>query len=354
MIRLLTILLLLLSVGCSSSRDLIYANSGEYIAVAEWKDNQLTEIQKLPGALIPGAIAYSPKHQTIYSSTGKYPSDGQPNGRIFSIQKDGTLKLKQKVSFPHGYAYFAVDKTNKYLIGASYSSGYNDVFKLDEKGIPHLVDTVYEGKHTAHAVLISPDNKYVYIPYVKEHNSLHQYLFDDNTGKLKALNPAKAKVHPVSGPRHLRQHPTKPIVYSSNEQGVGVSVYKMNDNGTLNYQQICPANDTVPGKGKSASSLVVSTDGKFVFSAQRGKDPKDNFIHTYKVLKDGKLEPFGKTPCDHIPWIIQLSSTGTHLFVSASTEGTLTAYKILENGKLQKDSKIDLGKGFKDMLVIQQ
>jgi 6-phosphogluconolactonase len=354
MLKLLAIIFLILAVGCSSSRDMVYGNSGDFVTVAEWKDNKLTEIQKVAGAMIPGAIGYSPKHQTIYTSTGQYPKDGSPNGRIFSIQKDGTLKLKQKFSFPHGYAYFAIDKTNQFLIGASYSSGYNDIFRLDKEGIPQITDTVYEGKNTAHAVLLSPDNKYVYIPYVKQHNSLHQYSFDTKTGELKALNPAKAKVHPVSGPRHLAQHPTLPIVYSSNEQGVGVSVYKMNDNGTLDFKQICPANDTVPGKGKSASSLVVSTDGKYVFSAQRGRDPKENFIHTYKVLADGTLKPFGKTHCDHVPWIIQLSSNGKYLLVSATSQGTLTAYKILEGGKLTKKSKIDWGKNFRDMLVIGQ
>jgi len=350
--KILVLLSLILSFGCSSSQDFIYGHSGDYVAVIEWKDNKLTEVQKLPGAKISGAIGYSPKHNTLYASTGRYPTDGKPNGRIFSIENDGKISLKQEYAFPHGYAYFAIDKTNQFLIGASYSSGYNDVFRLDSKGIPTKTHTVYEGKNTAHAVLISPDNKYVYIPYVKQHNSLHQYSLDSINGTLKALNPAKAEVHPVSGPRHLAQHPGKPFVYSSNEQGIGVSVYKMNNGGTLDFKQNCPANDSKPGPGKSASSLVVTQDGKYVFSAQRGRDAKENFIHTYKVLDNGTLKPFGKTPCDHIPWIIQLSSDGSHLFVSASKSGTLTAYKIEAGGKLSKGSHINWGINFKDMVVV--
>lgn len=349
-----TLLLLLTVVGCSSSPNFIYANTGKTITVLKWQDGILKKFQEIPGAGTPGALAYNPKHQTLYSATGGSPKNDTQNGRIYSIQKDGTLTLKQKFLFPHGYAQFTVDNSNNFLMGASYATGYNDIFKLDLNGVPQLTDTVYEGKNTAHAILFSPDDKYVYVPYVKQFNSLYQYSLDRTTGKLKALNPPQAKVGPNAGPRHFAMHPNMPIIYTSNEQALGVSVYNMNENGTLKLKQVCPANDSKAGPGKSASSLVVTPDGKYVFSAQRGKDPKDNFIHNYKIKDDGTLLPSGKTVCDQIPWIIKLSTDSKYLFVSATTDKTMTSFKINSDGSLTKASSLDLENACRHMVVIEQ
>ena len=44
-------------------------------------------------------------------------------------------------------------------------------------------------------------------------------------------------------------------------------------NGALSLKQVCPANDSKAGRGKSASFLVATADVKYVFSAQHGQDP---------------------------------------------------------------------------------
>lgn len=343
-------------VGCASSKDLIYGSSSDSIAVVEWDEETgiLNELQNEKTGIASGCIGYSSKHQMLYLATGRYPKDGSPNGRLYIINKDGKVSLKSKFNFPHGYSYLTTDRSGNFLIAASYSSGHIDVFSLDDEGIPHLTDTAFEDKNTAHAVLLSPNNKSLYVPFVKENNSLHQYSFDAEKGKLKALNPAQAKVHPTAGPRHLRLHPTKPIIYTSNEQAIGVSVYSLNDNGTLTFKQICQANDSVAGPGLSASSLVVTPDGKYVFSAQRGRDAAQNFIHTYKIQEDGTLKAAGKTFCDHIPWMLRLTSDGSHLLVSATSTGSLSSYEIQADGKLVKKSKTNWGKNFRDMIVIEK
>ena len=347
---------LVLITGCTSSKDLIYGSSNDSVAVIEWdkESGTLKALQNEKTGIASGCITYSQKHQMIYLATGKYPTDGSPNGRLYKINNDGKVSLRSKYYFPHGYSFFEIDRSGQFLIGASYSSGHIDVFRLDGEGVPHHVDTAFEGKNTAHAVLLAPNNKSLYIPFVKQNNSLHQYSFNDKNGTLKPLNPAQAKVHPTAGPRHLRLHPSKAIVYASNEQAVGVSVYELKEDGTLKFKQICQANDTVAGPGLSASSLVVTPDGKYVFSAQRGRDVAQNFIHTYKVQEDGTLKAAGKTACDHIPWMLRLTSDGKNLLVSATSGGTLTAYTIQESGSLKKKSKTDWGNNFRDMIVVEQ
>jgi len=80
-------------------------------------------------------------------------------------------------------------------------------------------------KSEAHCILTTPDNKFVYVPYVKGNNAIYQYRFDAESGQMTALEPKNANPPEGTGPRHMSYHPTKPVVYFSNEQHLGVSAY---------------------------------------------------------------------------------------------------------------------------------
>lgn len=41
----------------------------------------------------------------------------------------------------------------------------------------------------------------------------------------------------------MAYHPTKPVIYFSNEQHVGVSVYDQNNDGQLTFKQACDVID---------------------------------------------------------------------------------------------------------------
>ena len=55
---------------------------------------------------------------------------------------------------------------------------------------------------------------------------------------MKNANPPAG-----TGPRHIAYHPTKSIIYFSNEQHLGVSAYDITKSGTLKLRQVCDAVD---------------------------------------------------------------------------------------------------------------
>jgi 6-phosphogluconolactonase len=287
---------------------------------------------------IPGrVITAHPEKPLLYiTATGGDP--GKVPGAVVFLNKDGSYLKHQNVNFNDGACYLSLDKENRHLLGVSYGNGRLNVYPLDDNGIPgKAITTIDEGINQAHCVLLPPDGKNVYIPYVKSSPALLQYAYDGKTGKVTPLEPKDAKPPLGSGPRHMAYHPTLPMVYFSNEQGIGLSTYRREANGQLKVEQdisILP-----PGMSKiglSASDLLITPDGKFLFAGLRGHRQDFDRISRYRVLEDGKAEFLGLTEADKTPWGLTLSPDGKFLLVSATTGASLTAYRISPDGDLKR------------------
>ena len=150
----------------------------------------------------------------------------------------------------------------------------------------------------------------------------------------------------------MAYHPTMPMVYFSNEQGIGLSTYHREANGQLKVEQdisILP-----PGMSKiglSASDLVITPDGKFLFAGLRGHRQDFDRISRYRILEDGKAEFMGLTEADKIPWGLTLSPDGKFLLASATTGASLTAYRITPKGNLEKAASLVWDSGMTDLVT---
>ncbi|MCA9071255.1 MAG: beta-propeller fold lactonase family protein, partial [Planctomycetaceae bacterium] len=255
--------------------------------------------------------------------------------------------------FQHGYSYLSLDRANRFLLGVNYFDGLVDVYSLDEAGNPdQRVAKLNEGRRNAHCVFPSPDNRFVYIPYVKETNALFQYRFDSKTGKLTPLDPQNAHPPEGTGPRHMAYHPQKPIVYFSNEQHLGVSAYDIEKSGQLKLRQVCDAVDKDESKkGVSSSDIAITPDGRFLFAGIRGHTRDFDWISRYRIQENGDLELLGLTPADKIPWGLTLSPDGNYLLATAFQGGTLTAFRITETGELQKSASLNWDKSISDLVA---
>jgi len=129
-----------------------------------------------------GAIAAHPTLPVLYVSGGK-GKDGH-NAAVVPLDEAGMPQEPKPVTLDRGYAYLATDQAGRFLLGCDYGSGAVDVFPLDSAGLPgKRVHGLDEGRKEAHCVLPAPDNRSVYIPYVKQNNALFQYSFDPATGR---------------------------------------------------------------------------------------------------------------------------------------------------------------------------
>jgi 6-phosphogluconolactonase (cycloisomerase 2 family) len=298
-------------------------------------------------------IAAHPKKPLLYVSGGG-GERGKVPGAVVTLAKDGAYASHQQVDFNDDAAYLSLDRTGAFLFGVSYGNGRLNVYRLDENGVPgKAVATVDEGKKEAHCVLVSPDNSYLYIPYVKGNLALLQYRFDASSGAVTPLDPLNANPPAGTGPRHLVYHPALPMVYFTNEQGIGLSTYERLSDGQLVLKQDIPIlPEGMSKEGLSASDLEITPDGKFIFAGLRGHSQNFDRIARYRVGEDGKAELLGLTPADKVPWGLALSPDGKHLLVSAYTGATLTAYRITAEGGLEKAASLSWDAEISDLLTL--
>tara|TARA_B100000674_G_scaffold210595_1_gene172605 strand:+ start:415 stop:870 length:456 start_codon:yes stop_codon:yes gene_type:complete len=150
----------------------------------------------------------------------------------------------------------------------------------------------------------------------------------------------------------MAYHPSLPMVYFSNEQGLGISSYRREPDGQLKVEQdisILP-----PGMSKiglTASDIVITPDGKFLFAGLRGGGQGFDRISRYRVLEDGKAEFLGLTEADQVPNGLALSPDGKFLLVSATTGASLTAYRISKNGDLKQVAVLGWDEGMSDLVT---
>ena len=297
-------------------------------------------------------ITAHPKKPLLYVAEAR-GKEGNAKGAIITLNAGGELARVTPVKLAHGCSYLSLDRANRFLLGANYFGGFVDVYALDKDGAPtKRVAALNENRRNAHCVLPSPDNKFIYVPYVKETNAIFQYRFNAKTGNLNALQQKNANPPKGTGPRHIAYHPKKPIIYFSNEQHLGVSAYDITKSGALKLRQVCDAvGKDVPKDGVSSSDIVITQDGRFLFAGIRGHKRDFDRISRYRIKSNGDLELLGLTPTRKIPWGLTFSPKGQYLFVTAFQGGALLAYRIENTGMLTKVATLRWDKSISDLVT---
>jgi 6-phosphogluconolactonase (cycloisomerase 2 family) len=317
---------------------------------------ELKMSERAPLGFAGATICRHPKKAVLYVAPPKTQWDGRTSittGALVRLDESGACENVDAVTFKHGYAYMSVDRTGKFLLGLNYHEGQLDVYRLKPDGsINEHVVTVDEGRRNAHCILTSPNNRFLYIPYVKQTNALFQYTFNSQTGQVLAMTPRNAGPPAGTGPRHIAYHPSLPIVYFSNEQHVGVSVYDQKSTGQLTFKQLCDVLPRSKSKdGLSASDLVITPDGKFIFSAIRGRRQNFDRLAGYRVQEDGTLKVLGLTETEGVPWGMSLSPNARYLLVSCFEGESLLGYEIASDGSLRKVGRLELPKYISDLVT---
>jgi len=298
-----------------------------------------------------GTITTHATRPLLYVSGGR-GKEGH-NAAVVPLDEAGLPQEPKPVTLDRGYAFLSTDRAGRFLLGCDYGSGAVDVYPLDADGLPgKRVHGRDEGRKLAHCVLPSPDNRFVYIPYVKETNALYQYAFDPATGGLTPLDPLDVGPPAGSGPRHLVYHPRLPLVYFSEEQGLGVSIYKRAEDGRLSLWQrsrAVPAD--APASGVTSSDIVLTPDGRHLYAGIRGHEHAYDFIACYAVGDDGSLAPRGLVPADKIPWGMAISPDGRFLAATGFESATLMVYAIAADGSLTRAATLAIDKQIADLLA---
>ncbi|MCA9191889.1 MAG: beta-propeller fold lactonase family protein [Planctomycetales bacterium] len=184
------------------------------------------------------ALPFSPQSITTNARTNQLivTTGSQEHSQCAVIQMNsaGAPEVLQVSELDHPSGYTSLDRTGHFLVTVNYSSGVIAVYRLHQSGqVDRLCCCVTTPRPEAHCILTTPDNRFAYVPCVKTNNALYQFAFDQTNGQLEPLTSFDVEPPAMFGPRHIAYHPSLPICYFSNEQQLGLSAYRIGQNGQL-------------------------------------------------------------------------------------------------------------------------
>ena len=325
-----------LYLSCKDGQRLLVYNIDS--ATGQLKESQRLE---LPGK--PGPLALTDDGTHLYVALNSPP-------RIVPLSRDtvtGQVSLLQPTPVPDFPTYLDIDATGKYAITASYGPGTVRTFAInDDATIKEGPVQTTETERTAHASLIDPSNRFVYIPHTTP-NAIYQFRFDETAGKLAPLQPivvkGGGKPNQPAGPRHYTYHPTLDIVYVVNELDSSVSAYQWDKrSGALTrFQSLTtlPANFTTRN---TCADIHLTPDGRFLYASNRGHDS----IAAYKLDDEGLMTFIDWFKTEPVPREFAIDVKGQYLYSAGLRSHKLAAYAIDSNtGRLSRIGNYDTPEG---------
>lgn len=293
----------------------------------------------------PGPLTLSPCGNYLYAGLRSSKQIA-----TFRIDEDSKhLSLQRTVKLDADTCYISTDKTGKFLLSAYYGAGKVSVHTIGEdktvQGEP--IQTIETAPH-AHYIETDESNRYSFVPHTAPENAIYQYLFDQETGMLTENPFGHHNPDDPIGPRHYSEHPNKPVIYASNEQGSSVSGYKFqiaenNDSDVYGKDVSDKPNYTVhdaPGllwefqtlstlpddfdEHNSCAQIHIDPQGKFLYVSNRGH----NSIAMFAIDDAGELKSLGQQLTEPTPRVFNIDKTGNYLFVGGLGSGKLATYRI--------------------------
>ncbi|GAA1112212.1 beta-propeller fold lactonase family protein [Arthrobacter flavus] len=317
-----------------------------HVACADGQSIDTFELDATSGTLAPGqslplgvkvqCLAMHPFSPVLYAALATSP----PSVTSLSIDSSsGSLATTHAADLVAGMAYLSVDPAGNHLLGASYTDHLVSVMKLDDDGGVVTDTTASEapGAH-AHAVVVSPDGRFVYATALGD-DLIAWWALDSATGAL--TDHGQIATPAGSGPRHLRFSPSGTTLYALHEMSGEIAVFARDlESGALAEQQrissISPSLNLVPGRVRNGSGpepaanaiwcaeLQVSPDGRFLYSTER----TSSTIAVVAVAPDGTLSLVDTTPTQSQPRGMNIDPTGGFLLACGEASDGITLYAI--------------------------
>jgi 6-phosphogluconolactonase len=301
------------------------------------KTGELTPTADIPVAGGPSVTALSPDRRTLYVG-----HRGRPAISSFRIDpKTGALSLLGTVSQENAPTFMAPDRIGRFLLCAYYQGKGVAVRSLTADGAVGAPSLDWLATDNgAHAIATDPSNRFAFVPHIANLNDnvleprrenpgpnmILQFKFDAQTGNLTPNSPFRVEPPDRLGPRHYCFHPSLDLVYFSNEQGCGVTAYRLDGAaGTLSAVQTISSLPAGYSQRNTCSQIHLTESGRFLYVGNRGH----NSIAGFAVdPATGHLTAIGRTPTEAVPSAFALDPAGHFLFAAGTATGRLASYRI--------------------------
>lgn len=271
----------------------------------------------------PGPLAVDPSQQLLYvglRSTREIVS--------FRIETDGGLTpFGAAVALSADPCYLSTDHQGRYLLAAYYGAGKVTVHPLGTDGsVGSAAVCEVITAERAHCIQTDRTNRFVFVPHTAGPNLIFQFKFDAETGQLTPNQPPTLAPPPGEGPRHYLFHPSRDIVYFSNEQGCSVTAYHFDATaGTLSpFQTLSTLPDGFTGDNTCAQ-IHIHPSGRFLYVSNRGHDSIACFAIDERT---GTLTSLGQRLTEPVPRAFNLDPAGHFLLAAGQGSGQLATYRI--------------------------
>ncbi len=338
----------------------VYVSNAEDGDISTYRMQDSGELQ--PGARARAAsvvmpMAVSPDRRFLYAASRSKPY----RVHVYSINR-GTGELTQFSASPlaESFPYISLDKTGRFLLGASYGGNVVSVNAVESDGrvATEPLQVIPVGRN-AHSIRVDASNKFVYVPTLGS-DQIFQFTFDAKTGKLGSNTPAVFLTKPLVGPRHFITSSDNKFMYVLSELLGTVTTFSI-DGKTGLLTEVSTATGLPPdsklGPGAPrvgtptrsldndiwAADIHMTPNGKFMYISER----TGSSIGALSVDgATGKLTFLSSTPTERQPRGFAIDPKGRFMVVTGEKSETISVYAIEQStGALKFLNKYPTGKG---------
>jgi 6-phosphogluconolactonase len=321
------------------------ADDGDIGVYSVQADGSLKAGERAKAANLVMPMAVSPDKHFLYAAARSKPYQVF----VYAIDRNtGALKSLSQSPLAESFPYISLDKTGRYLFGASYSGNLISVnaVKGDGSVAAQPLQVIPVGRN-AHSIRSEASNKFVFVPTLGS-NEIFQFTFDAKTGRLASNTPAVFLMKPGFGPRHFITSGDNKFVYVLSELTGAVTTFSLDSKTGLltevgTASGLPPDSKLVPGAPRGgvgvpggppprntdndvwAADLHLTPNGKFLYMTER----TSSSLTTFSVDgASGKLTYVANTPTEKQPRGFAIDPRGKFMVVSGEKSDTISAYRI--------------------------
>ena len=300
----------------------------------------------------PSWLALDPSGTHLYAANETSTFQGTDSGSVSAFLIDrhsGHLTLLDTMS-SHGAgpAHLSVHPSGKYVLVANYAGGTVAVLPvrsngelgpatdvkedLGKVGPAHATNAppgsfAISGHDRPHAHMIQSDPAGRFV--LASDLGLDQILvwkFDVHKGTLSPSAPGLFALPPGDGPRHFAFHPHGKWLYSLQEEASTLVLFDYDaSGGVLTAKQTISTLPTGFAGTSFTSEVMVSSDGRFVYAANRLHDT----IAVFSIGAAGVVTYSGEVPTEgDYPRSFNIDPTGSFLCACNQRSDAITTFHV--------------------------
>jgi 6-phosphogluconolactonase len=350
----LTVRLTVTALGSLAANPPALAQTFVYISNAEDGDigtyrlldsGELQAGVRVKAASVVMPMAVSPDRRFLYAAVRSKPFSVY----VYSIDPgSGELKPLATTPLPESMPYISLDRTGRFLFGASYGGHLVSVNAVDADGrvAPEPLQVIPTGRN-AHSIRTDASNRYVYVCTLGS-DEIFQFVLDAKSGRLTSNTPPLILLKPSTGPRHFITSRDNKFLYALSELLGTVTTFSLDGKTGLLTELsatsgLPPDTRLRPGAPRGgiggpsplpprntendiwAADIHMTPNGKFLYISER----TSGTLGAFSVDADtGRLTYLGSTPTEKQPRGFAIDPKGKFLVAAGEKSETISVYAI--------------------------